>query len=156
VLGLLAELTELGAGDDSAGTGKLNLDALAHRVDEVGVDDVLLRALDQGHEGPQLVPGLLQHRVGDVDPPLVGLDLLDEWELAGDDRDRLLILQRPGDLHDAAPLALEWLVEDDPQLGIEEQDVEPLAVFVLWFELIGQLGEPVAEGGQVHDGDPLP
>ena len=78
--------------------GSIDLGCLADLVLEVGVDDALLRPLDQRHEQAQPLADLFEHRVADVDPPLVGLDVLDQRELCCDRRDRLLVLQGAGDL----------------------------------------------------------
>ena len=53
-----------------------------------------------GTSEPQPSPDRLEHRQGDVHPPLVGLHVGDERQLTGDGRDRRVLLQEAGDLAD--------------------------------------------------------
>src|ERR1700749_5110578 len=99
VLRLFAELKELGAAGGAARARELDVGAFSDVVDEVRVDDVLLGPLNQMNELPQSLAYLFEHRVTDVDPPLIGLHVLDQRELLCDDWDRLLIFERTGDLH---------------------------------------------------------
>ena len=55
--------------------GQLDHGALAELVGEVGVDDCPLGLLDEPDQAADPASGQLQHRQGDVDPPLVAGDL---------------------------------------------------------------------------------
>ena len=51
---------------------------------EVGVDRALPGLVDEPDESADPQPGELEHRQGDVDPPLVARDVVEQSELLGD------------------------------------------------------------------------
>ena len=83
---LLAELIELVACDCTASTRQFKFNDLANLVGEVAVKNVLLRVLDEMDEATEPFASVFEHRVGDVGPPLVGLNGGDQLQLLSYDR----------------------------------------------------------------------
>lgn len=58
--------------------GELHDGAFAELVGEVGIDDGALGLLHEADQRPDPAAGELEHRQGDVDPPLVSGELVEE------------------------------------------------------------------------------
>ena len=156
VFGLLTELCELGAFVGAAGTGEFNSDAGPKFVGELRVHDALLRAFDQRHKEPEVLPDLFEHRVSDINPPLIVLDVLDQFELLSDYRDGLLLFECSGNLHHDLALTFEWFPSDNCEFRPEHDDIEAFGVLMFGFEFGGEFGDPITERCQVANGDALP
>ena len=87
--------------------GQVDDGALADLVVEVGVDDGPLGLLHEPHQGADPAPGQLEHRQGDVDPPLVAGQLVEQLLLRLDRGDRGLAEQGGGDVLDLLAEPLE-------------------------------------------------
>lgn len=69
-------------------------------IGDAGVDDDLLGLGEELDERAQAPAHELEHRQGDVHPPLIAGDLVEEVLLGPDDRDGALVEQPRGDLLD--------------------------------------------------------
>ena len=76
--------------------GELDDGGVAELVLEVGVDDGALGLVDEPHQAPDPAAGQLEHRQGDVDPPLVPGELVEQLLLGLDRRDGGLAEQGGG------------------------------------------------------------
>ena len=96
--------SQLVPGSDS---GEVDDAGLAELVLEVGVDDGALGLVDEPHQAADSAPGQLEHRQGDVDPPLVTGQLVEQLLLGLDRRDRGLAEQGARDVLDLLAQPLE-------------------------------------------------
>jgi hypothetical protein len=152
--GLLPELAHVQA---SRHLRQVDRGGLAQLVLEVGVDHLLLALRDQLDQRAQAPAHGLQHRHGDVVPPLVASDGADQHDLGLDRRNRGLVFQRAGDGLDLLPQAGEVrLGLQDGKLRAQDQHVEALGLFVFVRLLRWQAGDAVAQLGMVVIAELLP
>jgi HAMP domain-containing protein len=96
---------------------KIERRRFANLVGKVRVQHVPAPLLDELNEVPQLLPDLLQHHHGDVLPPFLGLEFLQEDELLPDHRDVGLLFQHHCDGDDlVAKLCEARVVTEDGEL----------------------------------------
>jgi hypothetical protein len=79
--------------------GKLDGLALPYLIEEVGEDQRALLFLHQLHQPTQTSAQDLEHRHGNIGPPALLLDLLDEGQLLLHHRNAGLRFQRGGQFH---------------------------------------------------------
>ena len=142
--GLGAEAFPVGAGGDA---GQLDDGALAELVFEVGVDDGALGLLHELHQAADPAAGQLEHRQGDVDPPLVAGELVEQQLLGRDRGDRGLAEQGGGDVLDllAEPLDEDGVALEVGELEAQQEQVEPLGVLVVVALGGGQPGQVLGD-----------
>jgi hypothetical protein len=143
--GFRAEALPVGAGGDA---GEVDDAALAELVGEVGVDDRALGLLCEPHERANSAPGQLEHRQGDVNPPPVAGQLVEQLLLRLDRRDRRLAEERASDVLDllAEPLEQPGVAVQPCELETRQDEVEPLGVLVVVALGRGKAGEVAGAG----------
>ena len=142
--GLSAETVPVGAWQDA---GKLDHGAFAELVGEVRVDDRALGLVDEPDQGTDPSPGELEHRQGDVDPPLVAAELVEELLLGLHRGDGGLAEQGGGDVLDLAtqPLEQHRVALKAGQLQPQQDQVEAFGVLVVISGGRWQAGEVVGD-----------
>jgi hypothetical protein len=153
-LSLGAELLEDPAGGEA---GQLDLHLRPHLVLEVGKHDPALLLLNELGQIAKPTPHKLQHRNGHVDPPLVGLNFLDESHLGANHRDGRLLLEQAGDGLDPVAKTLEARRgPEQAQLQVEDQEIEPLRFFGLGVQLRRETGHALSQLAHVRAGQGRP
>ena len=112
---------------------------LTDLVLEVGEQQVPIPLLDESNEVSQLLADLLQHHDGDVLPPFLGLELLQDHELLPHHRDVGLFFEHRGDRDDLIPqLAEPRIVPQHGKLQVEHQEVKALGLLLFRLNVRGK------------------
>ena len=100
-------LPELLHGQLRCDTEEVDDALIAELVREIRVQHFAAVLFDEPNQRTELLADVLEHREGDILPPLVGLDVPNQGQLNTHHRDGALLLQLSSDLDQAVPQPTE-------------------------------------------------